>query len=606
MIDRRQLVAGAAALGGCATAAEPQGNENAVADAMLAGAAEALLAEYPENASALGLDTGARATLKARLTDRSAAARTARAGSARARLAQLRALDLRRLSGQTRVNLEAALYAHQTAAEGYRFPYGDVNTLDLQWAYGNTPYTINQLTSFFSGVPSLLDTNHPIEEAADVDAYVARLEGYAAGLEAEAERTRAETAQGVVPPDFVCDLSLSQREGERRRAIAEWTLVTSPDAKARAKGLGDAPGRRAAALCEERVAPALDRQIAALREARAKATPDAGVWKQPDGEAWYAWGLKASTTTALTPDEVHRQGLEENAALKAEMEPLLRARGLTQGSVGARLAALGREPSVLYPNTDEGRRELLAYLNAVTADVRARMPRAFANLPAAPMEIRRVPAEIEAGAPNGYASAGPIDGSRPGIYYINLRDTGNWPKFSLPTLTYHEGVPGHIWQGSYQNRLPLILTLLSFNAYTEGWALYAETLADELGVYADDPLGRLGYLQSLQFRACRLVVDTGMHSKRWDQERCVRYMVEETGRPEDAMRSEVRRYAAIPGQACGYKVGHTEVLRLRAAARSRLGARYDGRAFNDTLIANGSVPLAVLEQIVARHVAERQ
>jgi uncharacterized protein (DUF885 family) len=216
------------------------------------------------------------------------------------------------------------------------------------------------------------------------------------------------------------------------------------------------------------------------------------------------------------------------------------------------------------------------------------------------MEIRRVPEAIQDGAPNGYASAGSIDGSRPGIYYINLKDTGNWPKFSLPTLTYHEGIPGHIWQGNYQNRLPLLLNLLSFNAYTEGWALYAETLGTELGAYDHDPLGRLGYLQSMQFRACRLVVDTGIHNKRWDRERAIRFMVEETGRPEPAMRAEVNRYCFWPGQACGYKVGHNEILRLRAAAQARLGPRFDLRAFDDVVVRGGSVPLEVLARTVER------
>ena len=610
MLNRRTLLTGTAAAAGlaaCATTSPTGGADaNAQADTLLSGMAEALLAEYPENASNLGVDTGARAALKSRLTDRSEAGNLRRKASAEARLAQLRALPITRLSGQTRVNVEATLFAHETAVEGYRFPYGDVLNLNLNWAYANTPYVVNPGTGFFAAIPSMLDTDHTVQTTADADAYLARLEAFADGLSDEAVRVAEDGASGVIPPDFMLDTAITQLADYRRQPIETWGLVTSLDRRAPDLETGPSYRERALRLCRERVAPALERQIAALQGVRTRATSAPGVARLPGGDAYYAWALKASTTTTRTPDEVHRQGLAENAALKAEMETLLRARGLTQGTVGERMTALGRQPENLFANTDAGRAELLAYLNAITADMRTRLPRAFENLPAAPLEIRRVPPASEAGAPNGYASAGPVDGSRPGIYYINLRDTGNWPKFSLPTLTFHEGVPGHIWQGSYQNRLPLILNLLSFNAYTEGWALYAEQLADELGVYADDPLGRLGYLQSLQFRACRLVVDTGLHAKGWGREQAIRFLVEETGRPVNAMTSEINRYCFWPGQACGYKVGHTEVVRLREGARRALGPRFDVRAFNDAIIRNGSVPLAVLEQIVARWTAERR
>jgi uncharacterized protein (DUF885 family) len=217
--------------------------------------------------------------------------------------------------------------------------------------------------------------------------------------------------------------------------------------------------------------------------------------------------------------------------------------------------------------------------------------------------IKRVPPEIEEGAPGGYAAAGTIDGSVPGNYYINLRDTSIWPRFSLPTLTYHEGIPGHIWQGEYTYKLPLIRSLLAFNAYSEGWALYAEQLADELGVYDEDPLGRLGHLQSLAFRACRLVVDTGLHSKRWTRARATEWFAATHGSTVEEVSSEVDRYCAWPGQACGYKVGHSEINRLRDKAKAALGARFDYRAFNDALVLGGNVPLTLLERVIDGHIA---
>jgi uncharacterized protein (DUF885 family) len=267
------------------------------------------------------------------------------------------------------------------------------------------------------------------------------------------------------------------------------------------------------------------------------------------------------------------------------------------------MTALGKDPRHLFPNTDAGRADILAYVNGRVADVRARLPRAFATLVPGRLIVKRVPVEIEAGAPGGYAAAGTIDGSVPGNYYINLRDTANWPRYALPTLTYHEGIPGHIWQGEYTYRLPLIRSLLAFNAYSEGWALYAEQLAGELGVYEGDPMGRLGYLQSLAFRACRLVVDTGLHSKRWTREQAIRWFSTTNGSPIDEVTSEVDRYCAWPGQACGYKVGHSEINRLREKASTALGPRYDLRLFNDAVVKAGGVPLTVLEQVVDSYIA---
>ena len=219
--------------------------------------------------------------------------------------------------------------------------------------------------------------------------------------------------------------------------------------------------------------------------------------------------------------------------------------------------------------------------------------------------VKRVPEAIEAGAPGGYAAAGTIDGSVPGQYYINLRDTGMWPRYALPTLTYHEGIPGHIWQGEYTYDLPLIRSLLAFNAYSEGWALYAEQLADELGVYEGHPLGRLGYLQSMMFRACRLVVDTGLHAKRWTRDHAIQWFATTNGSTVEEVQGEVDRYCAWPGQACGYKMGHNEINRLRDKAEAELGGRYDYRAFNDAVVKTGGVPMTVLEQEIDAHIATR-
>jgi uncharacterized protein (DUF885 family) len=356
-------------------------------------------------------------------------------------------------------------------------------------------------------------------------------------------------------------------------------------------------------IATDQVAPALDRQIAELKRQRPLASADAGVWRLPSGDAYYAWALRAGTTSNLDPAQVHQMGLEQLAELQARMDPLLRAQGLTHGTPGERMTALGKEARNLFPNTDAGREQILAYVNGRLADIRTRLPRAFATLGPGNLLVKRVPPAIENGAPDGYAGPGTIDGSQPGLYYINLRDTSIWPRYALPTLSYHEGIPGHVWQGEYTYKLPLIRSLLEFNAYTEGWALYAEQLADELGVYEGDPLGKLGYLQSLAFRACRLVVDTGVHYKRWSRQQAIDWFATTNGSTVMEVSAEVDRYCVWPGQACGYKVGHSEITRLRDQAQQQLGGRFDLRLFDDAIVKAGNVPLTLLPEVTNDYIA---
>ena len=603
-LNRRDVLAlgaAAAAFGGSALAAA-QGD--AAAEALLSSVAEDLMRDYPENASALGLDKGARAGLKASLTDRSLDGRGKLAATAKARLARMKAVDRRGLSAATTLDLGVVQTAHELAVEGFDFPYGDAISLSSQWSYRNAPYVVAQNTGAFVETPDFLDSQHGIAGPADIDAYLHRLELYAAQLDGETARLAHDGAMGVIAPDFLLDKTLKQQKGARVQSIADWGLITGL-----AKKTKHLPGdhlRRAIAIVEDRIAPALDRQIAELTVHRAKATSDAGAWKLPGGEAYYAWALRAGTTSRLTPDEVHQMGQEQLKMLFARMDPLLKAQGLTQGSIGARMKALGEDPKNLFPNTDAGRAQLLAYLNGRVADMRTRLPRAFATLVPGNLIIKRVPVEIQDGAPGGYAAAGSIDGTVPGNYYINLADTGIWPRYALPTLTYHEGIPGHIWQGEYTYKLPLVRSLLAFNAYSEGWALYAEQLADELGAYDGDPLGQLGYLQSIAFRACRLVVDTGLHAKRWTREQAIDWFVTTNGSTRQEVQGEVDRYCAWPGQACGYKVGHSEIVRLRSKAQAALGARFDLRAFDDAVVMGGNVPLTQLEGVIDAYVAGKR
>ncbi len=568
----------------------------ASATALLDSVAWNLLALSPEGATSLGVDTATHADLRSRLTDRSAAGQQRITAQVRADLARVEAFDAAALDHSTRTSLAVIRSAYRTALEGFALPYGDVAV----GGYRNTPYVVIQNVGAYLDVPRFLDSDHPIENATDAEAYLSRLAAYPQVLDGETERLKSTAAQGVIAPDFLIEKALKQLTASRDGARGGGGLVDSITRRTKA-----IPGdweTRARALATGPVAAALERQIAELTRQRARATSDAGMASRPGGEAFYAWALKASTTTTLSPQEIHQIGLDELQALHARMDPILRSLGYTQGTVGQRMTALGDDPRFAFPDNDEGRAQIMAFIGKRLDYIRAQMPRAFGKLTRGNVEVRRLPPEEEPGAPGAYGGAGSIDGKIPGRMWINLGTTKLHNKFSLPTLVHHEAIPGHVWQGEYAQTLPLIRSILAFNAYSEGWALYAETLGDELGAYEDDPVGQLGYLQSIAFRACRLVVDTGLHAKRWSREQAIRWFAETNGSGLDEVTSEVDRYCSWPGQACGYKIGHTQILRQRARAQAELGKAYDLRAFDDAVVGGGNVPLDVLADNITEYI----
>ena len=604
--NRRDFIAGTGAL--IATLASLRARAAAGADSaaekLLAEIAEELLADYPENATGLGIDNGARAALKARLSDRSAAGQAAIARRVSARLERLQAIDACALDEAVRIDLDVVRTAHETAVEGFAFPYGDVALLNQNWSYRNAPYVVAQNTGAFLEIPSLMIEQHTIKTPEDAQAYLARLEAYAGQIDGETGRLQAAATQGVIAPDFLLDKTLAQIRTARGGKVADWPLVASL-AKHTAGMPGDF-GAEAAKIATDKIAPALERQTAELEAHRKRATGDAGVWKLPQGDAYYAWTLRAGTTTRMTPDEIHDRGRDELAALQSEMDAILKKQGMTEGSVGERMTALGKDPRFQFTDDDAGRAKVIAFLEARISDIRTRLPRAFATLVPGNFEIKRMAPEVEPGAPGAYGGPGSIDGKMPGTFWINLRTTSIWNTYNLPTLCYHESIPGHVWQGEYAFKQPLIRSLLPFNAYSEGWALYAEQLAAELGVYDDDPIGRLGYLQSIAFRACRLMVDTGLHAKHWTRDQAIQWFATTNGSGLEEVTSEVDRYCAWPGQACGYKVGHSEINRLRAKAREALGAKFDFRQFNDAVVKTGGVPMVVLAREIDGFIRRQQ
>jgi uncharacterized protein (DUF885 family) len=558
--------------------------------------AENLLHLFPEGATSLGIDTDRRAALRSQLFDRSADGRQRVAAQVRADLERVKALGLSGLPPTVRTSLEVIQSAYARALEGFAFPYGDTTV----GGWRNTPYVVIQNVGAYLDVPRFLDSDHPIESAADADAYLARSQSYARQLDGELGRMQAARGLGLVPPAFLIDKALEQLSLSAKNAHQGGSLVQSLER--RTKKIPGNWAERARTIAAQEVAPALERQIRELQAERGSATNDAGIWARPRGEEFYRWALEASTTTKMSPDEVHEMGRSELQRLHGQMDPLLKQIGYSQGTVGKRMIELARDPRYKFPEGDKGRAEIMVFISGRLDWIRAQMPRAFNTVVKPNMEVRRLPPEEEPGAPGAYGGAGSIDGKIPGRFWINLRTTDLHSKYSLADLTFHEAIPGHIWQGEYTHQMPLIRQLLSFNAYSEGWALYAEQLADELGAYEGDPVGRLGYLQSLAFRACRLVVDTGIHAKRWTREQGVEFFVDLNGSNPLEVASEVDRYCSWPGQACGYKVGHTEINRQRQKAIAALGPRYDLKSFNDAVVLGGNVPLDVLAKNIDAYV----
>lgn len=602
---RRDLIASAA--GAAALAQWRSSNALAGGRPSNGGAADAALTQLfdgfferdlslsPESATELGLDVGPKAALKFRLEDVSQAGLEARRALVASKLAALATIDRTALSRQSRVSYDTVLFVEHAnrAVEAFDFVALD--------GFSPSPYVISPITGAYQRIPVFLDAKHRIDGAADAEAYLARMAAFADVLDANTARFVSAESSGVVPADFLLDTTLGQL-GALLTAPESSGLVVSIDRRAKAKNLGEAWGRRAAELYAKKVAPALQRQIAALTHARAGASHAPGVWRIPQGAEFYAANLHFTTTTDLTADEIHKIGLEQAREIGARLDALLRAQGMTQGTVGARVQALYKDPAQFYPSTPAGKGRLIADLQARLDTVRARLPRMFSKIPTSGIEVRPVPAAIDAGAPLAYSESPSLDGSRPGYVYFNLHDVGEWPKFNLPSTLYHEGLPGHQLQGgiALENpAIPLLLRNLYFSGYGEGWALYAEQLADELDLYEDDPLGRIGWLKAQIFRAGRCVVDTGMHHLRWSREDAIAYLTALDGDAVGSTTREVDRYAAIPGQACSYKIGHTVWNQLRDRSRQELGLRFDIRAFHEAGLSPGAMPLKVLDAVLA-------
>ncbi len=476
-------------------------------------------------------------------------------------------------------------------------------------------YPVNQLFGVQNQYPSFMANTHRLFNARDCEYYIMRLDALPTKFDQTLQSVKKREQEKIIPPRFVVEEVLKEMTDFIAKPPAENILATSfKERAAKIDKLNDQQRadfqKRVEASITTHVYPAYQKLIAYFQELLPKTTTDDGVWKLPDGDAFYAYTLKSNTTTNMPPNQVHELGLREITRIEGEMRTILDANGFAGQPIGASMDKLGKDPRFLYSNDDKGRTEALAeYKRLIDNAVAESKAHLFYLAPKAQIEIRRVETFKEATAPGAYYQGGAMDGSRPGIFYANLRDMNEVPKWSMPTLSYHEGVPGHHWQISIAQELkgvPQFRKVLPFTAYAEGWALYAEWLAKQAGWYKDDQFGDLGRLRDELFRAVRLVVDTGIHAKHWTREQAITFMRDKTGMGEKEVKAEIERYIVNPGQACAYKVGMLKIQELRARAQQELGNKFDEREFDDNVLKNGGLPLEILEEQINDYIAKKK
>ena len=476
---------------------------------------------------------------------------------------------------------------------------------ESEYEYGG--YRVNQLSGPMVNLPQFLTDRHIVGDEKSFERYISRLNEFARVIAEVKIRVIDDRDNGTVPPDFVIEKTLiGMRSFIEGGANQNPLFTTLPKKVENIDGLSDVRkgelSQQALNVIETKILPQYGEMIALFEELLTISNHDAGIWRLPNGEEIYRSALRSNNSTTLTADEIHQIGLSEVARIELEMEDILVGQGLSEGSVVSRIRYLMELPEHNFTNTDEGRIEQIAYLNEVNAKIMASIENYFITIPPQPLEIVRVPEYSQDSAPGGYYQPPGLDGSSPGRFYINQKDTRDNPRWTLPTLMYHEGAPGHHFQLSAAQlieNVPFLRKVSPFTAYAEGWGLYSERIAaEDMGMYQDDPLGDLGRLQAEMFRAVRLVVDTGMHAKRWSRERAIEYMLSKTGMTEAEVTREIERYVVWPGQATAYKVGQLFMLRLRAMAENQLGDTFDIREFHEMILMNGAMPLEILEESV--------
>ncbi|WP_415776092.1 DUF885 domain-containing protein [Shewanella oncorhynchi] len=506
---------------------------------------------------------------------------------------------------------DADLDENQRISKDIALYLADFALISEPYRYHN--YPLNQLFGVQNGYPSFMQAQHQVHSVGDAENYLSRLQKVKLKFAQTLEGLKIREAKGIIPPKFVIERVLTEMNEFVATPIQDNILYSSFKTKLADTDISADEQARLLAAAEADIKgyvhPAYQLFIDYLTQLQAKAGTDDGYWALPNGNLAYEQLLKFFTTTNYTADEIHAKGLAEVDRIQNEIMTILAAEGYDVGQgFSVAIEALAADPKFYYEDSDAGRAQILVDYQAILDEVNAGLGDAFRIRPEAGMEVVRIPEFKEKTAPGAYYQQPAIDGSRPGRFYANLYDIKATPKYGMRTLAYHEGIPGHHFQIAVAMELegmPLIRKMAPFTAYIEGWALYSERLAWELG-FQQDPFDNIGRLQAELFRAVRLVVDTGIHHSRWTREQAIDYMKKNTGMSDRDVTAEIERYIVMPGQATAYKVGMMKILELREKAKLALGDKFDLRDFHDVVLKNGAVPLDILETLVDRYIADKK
>lgn len=571
-------------------------DQNVTLRTLLDNQAAEFMRNAPEFATLVGIPEAViGASYNHRLSDYSSSAARLQATRITRFISELEAIPIEQLDAQGQLNRDVTLAFYRASLPTTLLAGSSII------ATGESPYVITQLTGPHIEIPAMLESQQPLNNYQDIQNYTQRVAAFPLVLAQSLETIQANANHGLIPPAAIIERTQQVLRTFIEPLASDNIIVTTLTEKVSnvSKAQADAAITQVESIVANQIYPAYQKIADFYQSLTPQAASGDGIWAQPDGDILYAHLAHILGDTEWSPEDIHQLGLREVSRIAAEMDTILSAQGYTEGNSGERVTLLSKDPRFLYSNDQTGRTQLIDDLNQQVAEVNQLAPQFFTTLPPQSVEVRRIPEFSEEGQPGGYYSPPALDGSRDGIYWINLRDTHEWPSFMLKTLTYHEAIPGHHFQialNMNQTDLPLFRQLGFFNAYNEGWGLYAEKLAQEMGLYQDDPYGDLGRLQSEMFRAVRLVVDTGLHYKRWSREQAIQYMLDNVGNTRSEATTEIERYMVIPGQALGYMLGMLKIIELRDLAHSELGPKFSIKAFHDAVLLPGAMPMNTLEQ----------
>ena len=580
------------------TSPEKQQLTSGAVNALIDQHAKIFISQQPAMATSLNLNNDFVPNFSRKLPDYSPQGMKKLQSSMRKAASSLAVIELSGLPSDSILHVQVNQVIGNYYAGSQDFSAGYIDT----WG-GHLPYIVSQIAGPLVDLPSILENQQKVTTLAQAADYIKRLEALAVMAEQVADKVEFDANNGVILPKKLFPNTLKFLKAFVAPTASRHSLITSFEKKLEHASIGDERVVKSLLLqahniVSQQIYPAYEQVTQLMLSLQNKAPAGDGIWVQPGGSDFYKHAIQYLGDSRLTAEQIHHIGLIEVKRISEQMDALLSSQGKKFGSVGERMVALANAPDQLFDDSDEGRSALLAYLNQEIDTIMAKAPQIFATMPTIGVEVKRIPQVIEAGAPGGFYTPPTLDGSRKGEFAINLRNMSEVPKFSLKTLTYHEAAPGHHFQVALnmeQKDIGLMRQNAPFNAFVEGWALYSESVALEMGMYEGDVWGNLGRLQAELYRAVRLVVDTGLHYKKWTREEAIDYFHTITGTGLSDVTSEIERYMAWPGQALGYKLGMLKFVELRSVAEQQLGDKFNIKDFHDLILLKGARPMSIVE-----------